>query len=60
MLNGIGNDEVVERLEGAEFLKLEDGAALFVGGTTVPIAITHLDLATGKRTLWKVSLFGYL
>ena len=31
----------------------EDGAALFVGGTTVPIAITRLEIATGKRTLWK-------
>jgi Tol biopolymer transport system component len=31
----------------------DDGAALFVGGSTVPIVITRLDLATGKRTLWK-------
>jgi Tol biopolymer transport system component len=31
----------------------DDGAALFVGGSTVPIAITRLDLASGKRTLWK-------
>jgi Tol biopolymer transport system component len=31
----------------------DDGAALFVGGGTVPIVITRLDLATGKRTPWK-------
>jgi WD40 repeat protein len=31
----------------------DDGWALFVGGSTVPIVITRLDLATGKRTLWK-------
>jgi hypothetical protein len=30
----------------------DDGAALFVGGNTVPIVITRLDLATGKRTPW--------
>jgi Tol biopolymer transport system component len=31
----------------------EDGGALLVGGTTVPIVVTRIDLATGKRTLWK-------
>jgi Tol biopolymer transport system component len=31
----------------------DDGAALFVAGTTVPILITRLELASGKRTLWK-------
>jgi hypothetical protein len=31
----------------------DDGAALFVGGSTVPIAITRLDLASGIRTPWK-------
>jgi WD40 repeat protein len=31
----------------------EDGAALFVGGSTVPISIVRLELATGKRTPWK-------
>jgi hypothetical protein len=31
----------------------EDAAALFVGGTTVPISIVRLELATGKRTPWK-------
>src|SRR5204862_4016801 len=31
----------------------DDGAALFVGGTTVPISITRVDLATGRRTPWK-------
>jgi Tol biopolymer transport system component len=31
----------------------DDGAALFVGGTAVPMSITRLELATGKRTPWK-------
>ena len=31
----------------------DDGSALFVGGSTVPIVITRLDLATGARTPWK-------
>jgi hypothetical protein len=31
----------------------DDGAALFVGGSSIPMSITRLDLATGKRTPWK-------
>jgi len=31
----------------------DDGAALYVAGSAVPIVITRLDLATGKREPWK-------
>ena len=31
----------------------DDGGALFVGGTTIPISISRLDLASGQRTPWK-------
>ena len=30
----------------------EDGAALYVGGSAIPIPISRLDLATGERRLW--------
>jgi eukaryotic-like serine/threonine-protein kinase len=30
-----------------------DGAALYVGGSSIPIQISRLDLASGRRTAWK-------
>jgi len=31
----------------------DDGGALYVGGTSVPVPITRLDVTTGRRTPWK-------
>jgi len=31
----------------------DDGAALYVGGSSIPIQISRLDFASGRRTPWK-------
>ena len=40
------------RPEDQPVMWTEDGAALFVSGSSIPIPITRLDLATGRRTPW--------
>ena len=40
------------RAEDQPLTFTEDGAALFVAGRSLPVAIERLDLATGNRTAW--------